>query len=167
MPATAYRCQNLCKVTYSSAAETRTLLGSILRGQGSTKLGAVLGCGPLRRGGYRRHARGERGGAVLQAPRGRRRVLPAGQDRERPAGRERRRGRRPQGDPAPHAALRPGLREGRRRGDVGTAIKGRVIDLWFPTTGDAREWVARKASSRFTAKALLRSPTAEAPNLGR
>ena len=27
--------------------------------------------------------------------------------------------------------------------DVGTAIKGRIIDLWFPTTADAREWGRR------------------------
>ncbi len=27
--------------------------------------------------------------------------------------------------------------------DVGTAIKGRIIDLWFPTTGEAREWGRR------------------------
>jgi 3D (Asp-Asp-Asp) domain-containing protein len=29
-------------------------------------------------------------------------------------------------------------------GDVGTAIKGRIIDLWFPTTAQARDW-GRKA----------------------
>jgi 3D (Asp-Asp-Asp) domain-containing protein len=28
--------------------------------------------------------------------------------------------------------------------DVGTAIKGRIIDLWFPTTAQARDW-GRKA----------------------
>jgi 3D (Asp-Asp-Asp) domain-containing protein len=27
--------------------------------------------------------------------------------------------------------------------DVGTAIKGRIVDLWFPTTADAREWGRR------------------------
>ena len=27
--------------------------------------------------------------------------------------------------------------------DVGTAIKGRVIDLWFPSTADARDWGRR------------------------
>ena len=27
--------------------------------------------------------------------------------------------------------------------DVGTAIKGRIIDLWFPTTAQARKWGRR------------------------
>jgi 3D (Asp-Asp-Asp) domain-containing protein len=27
--------------------------------------------------------------------------------------------------------------------DVGTAIKGRIIDLWFPTTAAARKWGRR------------------------
>ena len=27
--------------------------------------------------------------------------------------------------------------------DVGTAIKGRLIDLWFPTTAEARAWGRR------------------------
>jgi 3D (Asp-Asp-Asp) domain-containing protein len=27
--------------------------------------------------------------------------------------------------------------------DVGTAIKGRIIDLWFPTTAKARTWGRR------------------------
>jgi 3D (Asp-Asp-Asp) domain-containing protein len=27
--------------------------------------------------------------------------------------------------------------------DVGTAIKGRIIDLWFPTTAKARSWGRR------------------------
>jgi 3D (Asp-Asp-Asp) domain-containing protein len=27
--------------------------------------------------------------------------------------------------------------------DVGTAIKGRIIDLWFPTTAAARDWGRR------------------------
>jgi len=27
--------------------------------------------------------------------------------------------------------------------DVGTAITGRIIDLWFPTTADARAWGRR------------------------
>ncbi len=27
--------------------------------------------------------------------------------------------------------------------DVGAAIKGRIIDLWFPTTAKAREWGRR------------------------
>jgi 3D (Asp-Asp-Asp) domain-containing protein len=27
--------------------------------------------------------------------------------------------------------------------DVGTAIKGRIIDLWFPTIAEAREWGRR------------------------
>ncbi len=27
--------------------------------------------------------------------------------------------------------------------DVGYAIKGRVIDLWFPTTAKARQWGRR------------------------
>jgi 3D (Asp-Asp-Asp) domain-containing protein len=27
--------------------------------------------------------------------------------------------------------------------DVGIAIKGRIIDLWFPTTAEAREWGRR------------------------
>ena len=27
--------------------------------------------------------------------------------------------------------------------DVGTAIKGRIIDLWFPTTAAARNWGRR------------------------
>lgn len=27
--------------------------------------------------------------------------------------------------------------------DVGTAIKGRIIDLWFPTTARARQWGRR------------------------
>jgi 3D (Asp-Asp-Asp) domain-containing protein len=27
--------------------------------------------------------------------------------------------------------------------DVGTAIKGRIIDLWFPTTAKARQWGRR------------------------
>jgi 3D (Asp-Asp-Asp) domain-containing protein len=27
--------------------------------------------------------------------------------------------------------------------DVGVAIKGRIIDLWFPTTAEAREWGRR------------------------
>jgi 3D (Asp-Asp-Asp) domain-containing protein len=24
--------------------------------------------------------------------------------------------------------------------DVGTAIRGRIFDLWFPTTAEARDW---------------------------
>ena len=27
--------------------------------------------------------------------------------------------------------------------DVGTAVKGRIIDLWFPTKGAARDWGRR------------------------
>lgn len=27
--------------------------------------------------------------------------------------------------------------------DVGTAIKGRIIDLWFPSTAQARQWGRR------------------------
>jgi 3D (Asp-Asp-Asp) domain-containing protein len=27
--------------------------------------------------------------------------------------------------------------------DVGTAVKGRIIDLWFPTKAEAREWGRR------------------------
>jgi 3D (Asp-Asp-Asp) domain-containing protein len=30
--------------------------------------------------------------------------------------------------------------------DVGHAIKGRIIDLWFPTTEKAREWGRRKVT---------------------
>jgi 3D (Asp-Asp-Asp) domain-containing protein len=30
--------------------------------------------------------------------------------------------------------------------DVGTAIKGRIIDLWFPTTAEAREWGRRSVT---------------------
>jgi 3D (Asp-Asp-Asp) domain-containing protein len=30
--------------------------------------------------------------------------------------------------------------------DVGTAIKGRVIDLWFPSTAKAREWGRRSVT---------------------
>jgi len=30
--------------------------------------------------------------------------------------------------------------------DVGTAIKGRIIDLWFPTTAEARDWGRRSVT---------------------
>lgn len=30
--------------------------------------------------------------------------------------------------------------------DVGTAIKGRIIDLWFPTTAQARKWGRRSVT---------------------
>lgn len=30
--------------------------------------------------------------------------------------------------------------------DVGTAIKGRIIDLWFPTTAQARRWGRRSVT---------------------
>lgn len=30
--------------------------------------------------------------------------------------------------------------------DVGTAIKGRIIDLWFPTTAKARQWGRRSVT---------------------
>jgi 3D (Asp-Asp-Asp) domain-containing protein len=30
--------------------------------------------------------------------------------------------------------------------DVGTAIKGRIIDLWFPSTAEARAWGRRSVT---------------------
>ena len=76
------------------------------------------------------------------ARRGRRRVPPSWAHGERPTRRGRRDRRRSSRDPARHAPEHPGYGPA-VAADVGSAVKGNLIDLWMPTTAQARAWGRR------------------------
>jgi 3D (Asp-Asp-Asp) domain-containing protein len=92
--------------------------------------------------GRRRRAGVERGGAVVSAARGFGRLLAAGHDGERAAGRQGLVAVDPKLIPLRARLFVPGYGKA-VAADVGTAVKGRIIDLWFPTKAEAHDWGRR------------------------
>ena len=100
-------------------------------------------------------AGGERSDAGARRRRGR--LPPPRPDGERASRRRRGDRGRPDGDPARHAGLRAGLRQG-GRGRHRRRDQGRIIDLWMPSTAATRAGDAAPSRSPSTVRIMRWAP---------